>query len=356
MMRMASLARAMPGARTIFIHEYVTGGGLAGQEAPRSLAREGSAMRRAVATDFAALEHIRVVMTLDASLTDAPGPWVIVRVEPGAEPEIAKALASEADWTLVIAPETGGILAERARWIDEAGGRTLGATPEAITRTGDKLALAHLLHDANLAHPPTRLVTGPGPWPFETSPCAVLKPRDGAGCLHTVRSEITAGLPANYPWPAIVQPYVPGTAFSVSILVDIAGRAWPLAIGRQRVVEREGTFRYEGGEIPCGPREAIAEACRAVEVVSGLHGWVGVDLVVTEDSRPVILEINPRLTTSFVGLARLAPAGGLANCWLSCLAGSPHGEVVHLANILAQSPPVSFRADGSLNGKARGNG
>ena len=50
--------------------------------------------------------------------------------------------------------------------------------------------------------------------------------------------------------------------------------------------------------------------CTAVEAVEGLAGFVGVDFIWDEQSRhATILEINPRPTTSVVGLCRLLPRG-----------------------------------------------
>jgi predicted ATP-grasp superfamily ATP-dependent carboligase len=44
-------------------------------------------------------------------------------------------------------------------------------------------------------------------------------------------------------------------------------------------------------------------AGRLAATIPGLWGYVGVDLVLTREG-PVILEINPRLTTSYCGLGR----------------------------------------------------
>ena len=62
-------------------------------------------------------------------------------------------LAAEADYTVLIAPETGGILAERARTIERVGGRSLGSTPAAIELTGDKLRLGRHLAERGIATP-----------------------------------------------------------------------------------------------------------------------------------------------------------------------------------------------------------
>jgi len=48
-------------------------------------------------------------------------------------------------------------------------------------------------------------------------------------------------------------------------------------------------------------------ALRAVGVVAGLFGYVGVDVVLgASNDADRVIEINPRLTTSYVGLRRLA--------------------------------------------------
>jgi len=65
-------------------------------------------------------------------------------------------------------------------------------------------------------------------------------------------------------------------------------------------------------------------ARRAVECVPGLLGYVGVDLVLgaAEDgSRDFAIEINPRLTTSYLGLRQLAKSN-LAEAMLSVAAGT----------------------------------
>ncbi len=63
---------------TILVHEWVTGGGLAGSALPPSWAKRDRAMRRAIAADFAATSGppvVRVIVTLDSRLPADPGPW-----------------------------------------------------------------------------------------------------------------------------------------------------------------------------------------------------------------------------------------------------------------------------------------
>ncbi len=66
----------------------------------------------------------------------------------------------------------------------------------------------------------------------------------------------------------------------------------------------------------------------AAQVLGGLPGalgFLGIDLVLGDDpagSQDVVIEINPRLTTSYVGLRRLAE-GNLAAAMLTIATGRP---------------------------------
>ena len=127
---------------SVLIHEWVTGGGLAGTSLPASWAAEGRAMRRSIAADFAALpgNSVRVIVTLDARLPDDPGPWQTEPIAPGEYADRLRALARAADFTVLIAPETSGILADLTRDLAQAGGRLLGSTADAVELAADKVA------------------------------------------------------------------------------------------------------------------------------------------------------------------------------------------------------------------------
>ena len=82
----------------------------------------------------------------------------------------------------------------------------------------------------------------------------------------------------------------------------------PLLGARQRLSLKVAQICYEGGELPLPAAlatRATSLAQRAVAAVPGLFGYVGVDLVLGNEA-DFVIEINPRLTTSYVGLRRLA--------------------------------------------------
>lgn len=314
--------------RTLLIHEFVTGGGLAGADLPASWAAEGSAMRRALAEDFGRIPGLRVRMTLDSRLPDESGPWETVRIGPGEEVETFRDLAGTCDLTLAIAPETDGLLEARARWIIEAGGRSLGSTPDAIALAADKHRLGVHWQSQGVNSPPTRRLEPGAPAPVDGGAAypTVLKPKDGAGSLDTfvLDGPDDFAVVGPLPGPMILQPWVEGEAGSASWLVDPAGRATFVGATRQRIERHGRSLGYHGGLAPMEIDEGPIRA--ALAAVPGLRGWVGVDFVRTSDRGTLaMIELNPRPTTSYVGLRRLFRPGALAAAWLTALADGAAG-------------------------------
>jgi len=305
----------------IQIYEHITAGGL-GDDVPASLRREGDAMLTAISADFQSV----------------PG----VEVEMGPDPFLTK--AARCDWTLVIAPEFDGHLRDLSQAVLDVGGHLLGSMPSAIEGTGDKLATANVWRKRGVRHPRTEPIDALDPVRFP--PPWVVKPRDGAGSQATflirnpTEREATIAA-ARREWPhgdLLWQPYVEGQAASVVLLMG-PQQTIPLLPARQHL-SNDGRFRYEGGSMPlpkpCAGR-AVRVALEAVKGIEGLHGYVGVDLILGHDG-DFAIEINPRLTTSYLGLRQLCRQN-IAELMLRCVLGE------------AIEPPtwfegeVRFRAD-----------
>jgi predicted ATP-grasp superfamily ATP-dependent carboligase len=320
----------------VFVYEYFTATGI-GRE-PHSCEHgiycEGSAMRDAVAADFARIPDVEVLLT--------PEPV------PGKEQETFVRLASEADVCLVIAPECDDTLL-RLRKLVPLRCEFLGSSVEAIALTSDKLALAEHWRKCGI---PTPATSDRQPTACEAFPL-VWKPRDGAGStdtfLLTSTFDVTqAGcLLAQEPVmrPMILQEFVAGQAASVAFLGGPAGNT-PLLPALQ-VLSTDGRFNYQGGELPI-PQSFATRALqlgqRAVGCVPGLVGYVGVDLVLgaaDDGSQDFAIEINPRLTTSYVGFRALANFN-LASAMLQTARGEFHELLTW------RSEKVRFLPDGTV--------
>ncbi len=145
---------------TVLVHEFVTGGGLAGRDLPASWAAEGSAMRRAISADFAAVPGVEVTMTLDAlgsRLEALPGASRSGRCPTSRRPADRTARGRIRLYRkALIAPETGGLLADLTRAIEGAGGRTSSGPTPRRSPAGRRQAPARRPFRGDSGHPDCR--------------------------------------------------------------------------------------------------------------------------------------------------------------------------------------------------------
>ena len=293
----------------VFVFEHLSGG-LGPEEAarqPEHLLAQGGAMLRAAAEDFLALGSEVLTVLHGGARVDRSG-LTVTPLEAATDAGATfDRLAGEADVALVIAPESGGALVEWLERLAEVGTASLGCSPEAAHLCGDKAAIGRHLEIVNVPTPQVRILAdapAAEPWPYPV----VAKPRCGAGCEKTFVCQGAADLAAlDQAEDWIVQRFVPGKAVSCSLIVH-GTRIISLLPGEQ-FIAGDRHLSYTGGRIPLAAdlaQRATRLAEDAAAWVPGLHGFVGVDLVLgetPEDDR--VIELNPRLTLSYVALRRL---------------------------------------------------
>jgi predicted ATP-grasp superfamily ATP-dependent carboligase len=333
----------------IFVYEFVTGGGCysiddSAQIDPHLLA-EGAAMATALVEDLLQIDGIAVDVLRDHRLASLDFGRATVHDVSTSSEELAaiSARAAEADATIVIAPEFDGHLARRAWLVEQAGGRLLGPSIATIELASHKHTTATYLESRGIRVPRGILLAAGDELPRSISYPAVIKPADGAGSLGVEMIAIwqpriippsgSNGSPARQ-WR--LETYCPGTAASVACLCG-PNQIVPLAPCRQHLSE-DGHFHYLGGSLPLEPALAARARQLATQVAAALdqpRGYLGIDLVLGSDESgrdDVVIEINPRLTTSYVGLRHLARRN-LAAAMLaiasghSCEVGWNEGEV-----------------------------
>jgi hypothetical protein len=285
------------------------------------------AMVEALATDFSALEDCQVTVLRDLRLDCLSLPEceiVDIHSTPDHE-EATGRLAATADLTLVIAPEFDNLLLTTARRVLREGGTLLSAAPPLVALAGDKQRTAQRLAASGIPVPESVLLAADQKkLPAGIQYPAVLKPVHGAGSQHTFLLAGPNDQPPPHPWPRILQRFHPGIPASVALLCGPAG-VHPLPPCRQHLTS-DGRFTYTGGSLiqePSLAARATALAGRAIAALPQPHGYLGVDLILGDSangSEDVVLEINPRMTTSYIGL-RQACAGNLARGMLDIAAG-----------------------------------
>src|SRR5262245_49090975 len=112
----------------VFVSEYLCGGAAPGRHRAAAFHAEGRAMLLAALADFARCHGVFPVTVADPALA----PYLPQAVElhpadgPAEEARAFREQARNADVSLVIAPEFDGLLEQRCRRVEEAGGRLLG--------------------------------------------------------------------------------------------------------------------------------------------------------------------------------------------------------------------------------------
>ena len=308
----------------LLILEHVSGGGYANTKLSASILSEGYGMLRSLISDCKAAGH-NVTTFLDSRLMAFNPPNEadkIVSISTPNEVHVQlRELSSLVDAVYVIAPESDQILEKLLETIAVSGGTSLNCEVNAIKQVSNKMTIYERLKKLGLTVPETvlldiheksenirRLIKELG-YPL------VFKPIDGVSCggLSLVKDEndivgaVKKVARESMSKQFIVQKLIIGKAASACV-ISTGDKALSVTLNRQFVTlaSPDGESVYYGGAVPFDhvlEEKALKTAERAVEAVSGLKGYVGVDLILA-DEEPVVMEVNPRLTTSYVGLKR----------------------------------------------------
>lgn len=304
------MSAALPSS--VLVLEYLSAGGGCG-EADAELLDQGRAMRDALAADLCAVPGLAVhvaVASPDEALPEALASHAqLTRVapHPGEDTLAFAARASlEADASWMVAPESEGLLVRLQAAVGAA--RWLGCDALALHVAESKRETLAALARAGVRTPLACGAIAHG-W--------VVKPDDGAGAVatrrHASRADALADLAERcaHEEPATIEPWIDGEPLSLSLLVDARGGATVLARNRQRIeLDALGGVHFLGVDAAAiDARDAHAPALDilargVVSALPGLRGYVGVDLVWSRAlDAPVVIEVNPRLTSAYVGLS-----------------------------------------------------
>jgi predicted ATP-grasp superfamily ATP-dependent carboligase len=196
------------------------------------------------------------------------------------------ATAKACDCGLVIAPDD--LLADYTATL-EAACINLGSPPAAIRLCADKLETTELLLYNGLPAP--RIVR-------EGQVKCVVKPRTGCGSEGVFLSGGPADI-SGY----IATEFIDGEHLSVSLLGG-TDAVLPLTLNRQHI-HMNGKVEYDGNDVNVEhpARDEIFAVARRAGHMLGCRGLFGVDVVYSD--RPYVVDVNPRPTTSVVGVARV---------------------------------------------------
>ncbi len=294
----------------LLVFEYICGGGMADQTLPDSLAAEGRLMLQALIDQLKDLATIQLLIPLDKRCNIVvPANADIIWIDDQSPKNYLSALITQVDAVWPLAPESQGLLADIAQQVLDQNKQLLLSSPTTVKLCSDKLATYQTLIAHKIACVETQVLEKNS---LNQFPISVLKPIDGLGCegsivvdnpqqFQQLKSELT-----HY----IVQPYVAGQAVSLSCLFR-QGQGWLLTCNQQQIQLKHQQFHLSAclvnapNRYPEFYQNLIDKIAKALPE---LWGYIGIDLIETAEQGPLLLEINPRLTTSFVGIY---PATGI---------------------------------------------
>jgi len=311
----------------LLVCEHVSGGGFANHKIPTDILCEGFGMLRSLLSDLKESGHDTTTL-VDTRLAkfnppleaekiipvDCPGNW---------EKSFKKALKLS-DAAYFIAPESDQMLQRLIEEAQDLGKVTLNCQVAAINTAANKNTTYETLKKARVPLPETltfsfgealqqvRQKLRKLGYPL------VFKPSTSVSCkgISVVSNENEMKMAINKMKAEsstecfLVQKLFSGIAASVS-LISTGMEATPITLNEQLLTLEPASSHlgswYYGGVVPLHhPMEkaAFEIAKKAVEAIRGLVGYIGVDMVLTCRG-PIVMEINPRLTTSYVGLTKV---------------------------------------------------
>jgi tyramine---L-glutamate ligase len=334
----------------ILVFEYITGGGFNKQELPDSLANEGRLMLQALLDNLRSYAEngnescIELLVMLDnrfiGSINTAGFDTVIIKPEQNSHDAFAR-LVQHCDAIWPIAPEFDGILQALCQTVELLGKRLLTSPASAVALTGNKFKTYQHLKQHHIATVPTRMFTNVG-WDSDIQYLAqeldesnsanltckieqwLVKPVDGVGCAdsHILTDRKDFEQIHSRKGHYVIQPHLQGKKTSLSCLFK-QGIGWLLCANLQQfnIINQQ----YHLSKIIVNHYCDLSVYQNLVDNVAHalpeLWGYVGIDLIETPEQR-FVLEINSRLTTSFVGI-NAALGINVAENILQLLKGKP---------------------------------
>ncbi len=329
----------------LLVFEELTASSQLWRDSSESMRFEALQMLMAILEDFAKLESLSLFVLVNEDvrqllLKEATSSLSerlhFITLDHGADEWINAPTISPEQFqaTFVVAPECDGLLTQRLRTLQSSRWShaiSLNLSWSLSEVFSDKRATFDWLK--------TRAIATPVTWTLAElhwqSDCIsedagnlfVLKPRDGAGSdrvqrldrVHLSRAIETVSPSEREQW--VVQPWIPGVACSFGLIGGgLRHRCTILPGAIQRIDDDKGKLAYRGGAVPCDQQlwdAMLPLALQMQQSLGSFHGYVGVDVVVpmrdstTSDIAASgeygaqVIEVNPRLCTSYVGYRRL---------------------------------------------------
>ncbi|MFX1314901.1 MAG: ATP-grasp domain-containing protein [Promethearchaeota archaeon] len=312
---------------SVFIFEFVSGGGFNQVDIPSSLFCEGFGMLKSLIEDFKLMDFA-ITTILDYRIYFLSSYLKADKVHKIDAKDnylkIFKRYIRECKYIFIIAPESSNILYYLTKVAKSSNKVILSVDLEGIKIGSSKIITYNFFKKNKIDTPKTYVI------PLKNNNLdlefmikkfndlnrsIIIKPEDGVGAesiyyferenqirefFHAISNNF------DYNRPYILQEFIEGKDLSLSLIGFSANSNFPiiLTVNAQDVNIRPKS-EYFGGYTPVeNHKEILNDIARTINQINltKFNGYFGIDLIRKKDKSLYFLEINPRLTTSYVGL------------------------------------------------------
>lgn len=314
----------------LLIFEFICGGGLAKHSLPDHLAAEGRLMLQALLDDLKELSNLQLIIPLDRRIQHLEIPVFasVIWIDDTTQDDFLTGLIQEVDAVWPIAPDSQNILTTIAELVESQNKTLFLSSADTVRLCSNKLATINTLSSQGFACIPTQILDNSITVVPKKS---VIKPIEGISCEgswiiepNTNFKQLTHNLDQH-----ILQPYIEGDSLSLSCLFQ-HGQGWILTVNKQLIQQQNQHFVFMGCEVnqlTYSHQEFQTLVQNLAKALPGLWGYVGIDLLKSQNEM-VIMEINPRLTTSYAGI-KAATGLNVAKLVLELSQKSPSIQPIH---------------------------
>ena len=282
--------------KKILIYEYITGGGLLNEDLTSELMNEANMITSSVYDSCRKSKHFKYNYFRDYRLLSLKEKEAIVLRNNSKIYDLN--FLNKYDYVLPVLPEIDMSLYLYVKYLETNGINAVISNSQTIKICSDKLKFYKFCQKNSL---PT----------IETykkyksnlhNKLLLIKDRYGAGCSYI---EITKNIknPELIKKDKVIQPYINGEDYSISIYFT-KNNFYILTVNKQILKYKNNKARLSSIIVNIKPPsylKIISLVSKIKDSLPGLYGFVGVDIIMKGNDM-FIIEINPRLTTSFIGI------------------------------------------------------
>ncbi len=322
---------------TIFILEFVSGGGFNQVKIPALLFAEGFGMLRSIIADFQNLDYeIETLLDFRIQFLSRCLKADFINIVQNSDNFVTKfkECVKKSKFCFIIAPEFLNILFNLTKIALDNDAIVLSVGLKGIILGSSKLKTYNFLKEKKICTPMTFLV------PYkqdrfdiefiirklnEFDAPIIIKPEDGVGAESIYYFETENQIinffnqstdTLDHSRSYILQEFIEGRDMSVSLIgnniLNTSSKSPPIIIGinHQHIVIRNSHHesKYFGGYTPVENWEDIAISLKKnFEKLnfSYFNGYFGIDFIQKQEKSLSFIEINPRLTTSYIGIRNI---------------------------------------------------